>query len=138
MRFATIAMAAGVAGVATLAIAAVPASPLGPPPASGAGLPEGQCMILRDVGNHSVVDKNTLLVEAVGKNRGLYRFTMTNGCLKSAISSDPIGMSQVSHGGVICKPRDVTLHARSGLCAVDSIARLTPDEAAALPRKLKP
>lgn len=137
MRFATLALTACAAGVATLAFAATP-SPLGPPPASGAGLPEGQCMILRDVGNHSVVDKNTLLVEAVGKNRGLYRFTMTNGCLASAISSDPIGMSQVSRGGVICKPRDVTLHARSGLCAVDSIARLAPEEVAALPRKLKP
>lgn len=137
MRFAVLALTACAAGVATLAFAAAP-SPLGPPPASGAGLPKGQCMILRDVGNHSVVDKNTLLVEAVGKNRGLYRFTMTNGCLTSAISSDPITISQVSHGGVICRPRDVTLHARSGLCAVDSIARLAPEEAAALPRKLKP
>jgi len=137
MRFATITLAAGVAAVGTLAFAAATA-PLGPPPPSGAALAEGQCIILRDVGNHSVVDKNTLLLEAVGKNRGVYRFTMANGCLKSAISSDPIAISQVSHGGTICKARDVTLHGRSGLCAIDSIAKLTPEEAAALPRKLKP
>lgn len=132
----TLALAAGVAAVGMLA--AAPASPLGPPPPSGASLPEGQCIVLRDAGPHRVVDKNTLLLRAIGKNRGVYRLTMTNGCLRSAISSDPIGISQVSHGGTICKPADVTLHARGGLCAVDSIAKLTPQDVAALPRTLKP
>lgn len=137
MRPVTLALAAGVAAVGTFAIASA-TSPLGPPPPSGASLPEGQCLILHDVGNHSVVDMNTLLVEARGKNRGVYRFTMTNGCLKSAISSDPVGMAQVSHGGTVCKARDVTLTARSGLCAVDSIAKLSPNEVAKLPRGMKP
>jgi hypothetical protein len=132
----SLALAAGIAAVG--ALAAAPASPLGPPPASGASLPEGQCIILRDAGPHRVVDKNTLLIGAVGRNAGVYRLTMTNGCLKSAVSSDPISLSQVSHGGTICKAADVTLQARSGLCAVDSIAKLTPEEVAALPRGLKP
>lgn len=136
MKRLTLALAAGVAAVGTLA--AAPASPLGPPPASGTGLPQGQCLILRDAGPHRVVDQNTLLVGAVGQNRGVYRLTMTNGCLRSAISSDPISLSQVSHGGVICKAADVVLQARSGLCAVDSVAKLTPEEVAALPRGLKP
>ena len=131
-----LALAAGVAAVGTLA--AAPVSPLGPPPASGARLPEGQCIILRDSGPHRVVDQNTLLMGAVGPNRGVYRFTMTNGCLRSAITSDQVAIRQVSHGGTICKPQDVTLMGRSGLCALDSIAKLTPEEVAALPRGLKP
>jgi len=131
-----LALAAGIAAVGTLA--AAPASPLGPPPPSGAALAQGQCLILRDAGPHRVVDQNTLLVGAVGQNRGVYRLTMTNGCLRSAVSSDPISLSQVSHGGVICAPKDVVLTARSGLCAVDSVARLSDAEVAALPRGLKP
>lgn len=138
MKLATLTLAVGVAAVGTLALAASSASPLGPPPASGTGLPQGQCLILRDAGPHRVVDQNTLLVGAVGKNRGVYRLTMTNGCLRSAISSDPVSLSQVSHGGVICAPKDVVLTARSGLCAVDSVARLSEAEVAALPRGLKP
>lgn len=136
MKRLTLVLAASIAAGGTLA--AAPVSPLGPPPASGASLPEGQCLILRDSGPHRVVDQNTLLVGAVGRNGGVYRLTMTNGCLRSAISSDPISISQVSHGGTICKAEDVTLQARSGLCAVDSIAKLTPEEVAALPRGLKP
>lgn len=122
----------------SIAGGALAAAPLGPPPPSGTRLPEGQCIILRDAGPHRVVDKNTLLMGSTGKNRGVYRFTMTNGCLMSAISSDPLGMSQVSHGGTICAPRDVSLHARGGLCAIDSIVKLTPDEFRSLPRQLKP
>lgn len=136
VKLKTILWSAVLAG--SMAGAALAAGPLGPPPPSGARLPEGQCIILRDAGPHRVIDKNTLLMGATGKNRGVYRFTMTNGCLMSAISSDPIGMTQVSHGGTICAPRDVTLYARSGHCAIDSIVKLTPDEVRSLPRQLKP
>lgn len=135
-RIASILWSAVLAG--STASGALAAALLGPPPPSGTRLPEGQCIILRAAGPHRVVDKNTLLMGATGKNRGVYRFTMTNGCLMSAISSDPIGLSQVSHGGTICAPRDVTLQARSGLCAIDSIVKLTPDEVRNLPRQLKP
>jgi hypothetical protein len=136
MKPAPIALGLSMAVLGGLAFAAVP-SPLGPAPPPGASLPEGQCIIMRDMGNHTVVDKNTMLVATLGPRRGLYRFTMTNGCLMSAISSDPISIRQVG-GGKICKPKDIALTARSGVCNVDSIVRLTPQEVAALPRRLRP
>lgn len=135
ITFALAAAAAAAAG--TLALAAAAPSPLGPPPADGAALPKGQCILARDLGNHSVVDQNTLLWDAGGKSSGTYRVTMRNGCLRSAISSDPIGIRQIG-GDTICGPKDVVLTARSGLCDVASIVKLTPEEAAALPRKLRP
>jgi hypothetical protein len=126
------------AAVAALAcIGAAGPSPLGPPPPSGTGLPEGQCLLTHEMGNHTVVDQNTLLLDAFGRSKGVYRVTMSNGCLRSAVSSDPIAVRQVG-GGRLCNPRDVELHARSGFCRIDSIVKLSPDELAALPRRLRP
>lgn len=120
-----------------LIAAAAAASVLGPPPAAGTGLPEGQCLLTHEMGRHSVADQRTLLVDAVGRSRGVYRFTMSNGCLRSAVSSDPIGLEQVG-GGRICAPKDATISIRRRFCAVDSIVKLTPEQADALPRRLRP
>ena len=89
------------------------------------------------MGNHSVVDQNTLLIDAFGRSKGIYRVTMTNGCLRSAVSSDPIQIRQVG-GEKICAPKDITLIARSGLCDIASIVKLTPEELAAVPKRLRP
>jgi len=137
MKGATLALAAAVAATGTLALAASPTPALGPPPPSGAALPKDQCIVGRDLGNHSVIDQNTLLLGGVGRSRGIYRVTMRNGCLRSAITSDPIGIQQVG-GEKICAPKDVALTARGGLCAIDSIVKLTPEEVAALPRGTRP
>jgi hypothetical protein len=118
-----------------LAILASAAAPLGPPPAAGTALPKGQCLISRELGRHSVVDKNTLLLRSFGRQSGTYRLTMTNGCLRNAISSDPISLQD---DGAFCKPSEIVLMARGGKCAVDSIVKLSEDEVAALPRKLRP
>jgi hypothetical protein len=134
-------MRIAIAAVLTLAAAASFAAsaplPLGPPPPQGTGLPKDQCIVDRDLGNHTVVDKNTLLLSATGRNKGTYRLTMGNGCLLSAISSDPVGIRYVG-GDKICTPNDLVLTARGGLCDVVSIVKLSPQEAGALPRKLKP
>jgi hypothetical protein len=135
MKLATIVLA-GVATAAagTVALAAKP-SPLGPPPPAGTRLAPGECIPHHDLRNHSVVDKKTMLFDVRGKS--LYRFTMRNACLTSAISADPIGM-RLTGSSSICKPSDVDITARSGICIVDSIVKLTPEEVASLPRKLKP
>jgi hypothetical protein len=135
VKIVTTVLAAGLAAVGTLALAA--ASPLGPPPPAGTALPKDQCIVDRDLGNHTVVDQNTLLVDATGRSRGVYRLTMGNGCLRSAVSSDPINIRYFG-GDKICGPNDLALTARSGLCDVVSIVKLTPEQAAALPRRLKP
>ncbi|MBL8772357.1 MAG: hypothetical protein JNK30_13330 [Phenylobacterium sp.] len=124
------------AGAVSVAVAAAP-SPLPPPPPSGASLPKGQCVLTHELGNHVVVDQDTLLLDGFGRSKGVYRVTMKNGCLRSAVSSDPLAIRQVG-GGRLCAPRDVEIRARSGFCAIDSIVKLSPDEVAALPRRLRP
>ena len=136
MKRITLALSIGVAAIGTLAVAAS-TSPLGPPPPAGTGLAKDRCIVDRDLGNHSVVDQNTLLWNAVGRSGGVYRVTMRNGCLRSAVSSDPIEVRQVG-GGRICAPKDLRIVARSGLCDIASIVKLTPEEAAAVPKRLRP
>lgn len=135
MKLAVIALALAAAGAA--AAAAPLEAPLGPPPASGAALPDDQCLLTHEIGRHSVAAPNTLLVDGFGRSEGTYRITMANSCLRGAVSSDPIGLRQTGRGK-ICKPKDVDLRARGGHCVIDSIVKLSPAEAAALPRKLKP
>ena len=134
MRFATIALAAGAVAVGTAAIAAK-LSPLGPAPPSGTGLAAGDCILSHDIRNHSIVDKNTMLMEVFGK--GIYRVTTHPACFMNTISSDPIGFHNVGKSK-ICKAKDLGLVARGGFCNADSIVKLSPEEVATLPRKLKP
>ncbi len=131
------AIAAALTLAAASSLAAAAPAPLGPPPPTGTVLSGDQCILDRDLGNHTVVDKNTLLMDARGRSKGLYRLTMGNGCLSSSISSDPLGIRYIG-GDKICAPKDLVLTSRGGLCQVVSIVKLTPSEVAALPRKLKP
>lgn len=126
-------LALGLCAISSIAFATT--SPLGPPPPAGTALPKGQCLVTRDLGRHAVVDKNTLLIRSHGRASGVYRITMTNGCLKSAISSDPIRMQD---DGSFCGPADISLFARGGQCAVQSVVRLSSAEVAALPRQFRP
>lgn len=135
MRLVIVAVAAAAATVGTVAVAAR-TSPLGPPPESGAALPKGQCLRTADMGNHIVVDKNTLLLG--GRRSAVYRVTMRSACLNGAVSSDPIGLRSPPGQAVICKPSDLDLRIRGGLCFADSIVQLTPEEVALLPRGMKP
>jgi len=138
MRLATIALTLGVTAAGG-AIAAKP-SPLGPPPPSGAGLPTGQCFRSQDIRNHTIGDRSTLLLNVRGKES--YRVTMKGSCLAGATSSDPIVTRSPPGSTIICKPIDMDVSISKGgfatPCIVDSIVRMSPDEIAALPKKLKP
>lgn len=129
-------IAALAAAAAALATAAV-ASPLPPAPPSGSALQKGECLLTHEMGRHSVVDEKTLLVSGFGRSKGTYRLTMRSGCLRGAVSSDPISVRQTGKSA-ICKPQDVDLMVRGGVCIVESIDKLSPDQLAALPRRLKP
>jgi hypothetical protein len=130
-----VAACAGAVGAA--ALAAQP-SPLPPPPARGTALPSGQCILSRDIRNHSIADRHTLLFDV---NNEIYRVTVSNNCLAAATSSDPLVLR---HPGVsyICNPIDLDVAVSKGgapsRCIIDSIVKLTPEQAAALPKKLKP
>ena len=137
MRLVIIALAA--TAVSSPVLAAKP-SPLGPPPASGTGLPTGQCIRSSEIRNHTIADKNTMLIDVNGK--ATYRVTMSGGCLAGAISSDPIITRNPPGSSIICRPIDMDVAISKGgfasQCIVDSIVKMTPEEVAALPRKLKP
>lgn len=134
LRLTTAALAfAALAAAGATALASTTA--LGPPPPAGTALPKGQCLVTRDLGRHAVLDKNTLLIRSYGRASGVYRITMSNGCLKSAISSDPIRLQE---DGSFCGPADISLFARGGQCAVQSVVKLNDAEIATLPRGARP
>ena len=145
MKLAIVALAASAAALSTAALttgalAAKPPALTTPAPPSGAGLPAGQCFRSSDIRNHTIADRNTLLIDVRGKET--YRITMNGGCLAGAISSDPIITRQPPGSSIICKPIDMDIAVSRGgfpsLCIVDSIVKMSPEEVAALPRKLKP
>lgn len=145
MRLGIVALAASaaalsVAAVSTVALAAKPPVLATPAPPSGTGLPPGQCIRSSDIRNHTIADRNTLLVSARGKDT--YRITMSGACLAGAMSSDPIITRSPPGSPIICKPIDLDIAiSHSGFpsqCIVDSIVKMSPEEVAALPRKLRP
>jgi len=103
--------------------------------APGATLSGDDCILLQDVRNHTVVDQNTMLLDVFRK--GVYRVTTAQACFRSAVSSDPIRFDTRGREK-ICKAEHLGLSGRSGWCGAQSIVKLTPEEVAALPRKLKP
>lgn len=139
MRLVIIALAASAAAIGTAAVAAKP-SPLSPTPASGVGLATGQCFRSSEIRNHTIGDRSTLLIDVQGK--GAYRITMKGSCLAGATSSDPIITRSPPGSTIICKPIDMDVAISKGgfatPCIVDSIVKMTPEEVAALPKKLKP
>jgi hypothetical protein len=120
-----------------------PAPPPGPPPpplAFGERLPPEACFRTADIRNHTIGDDRTLYVDVHG--RGVYRIEMNGACLAGAVSSDPIILRQPPGSSLVCRPIDIDLSiSRGGFatpCLVRGMVRLTPDEVAALPPKLRP
>lgn len=145
MRLAMIALAVTAAAVSTVAVAplalAAKTSPLATPaPPSGAGLAPGDCIRSTEIRNHTIADRQTLLIDVRG--RDTYRVTMVGSCLAGALPSDPIITRSPPGSMIICKPIDMDIAiGRDGFasrCIVDSIAKMSPEEVAALPKKLKP
>lgn len=140
MKLVIVALAASAAAVSTAAIAAKPSPLATPAPASGAGLSGGQCFRSHDIRNHTIADRNTLLIDVAGK--GAYRVTMSGACLAGALRSDPIVTRSPPGSTTICKPIDmdvgISKNGFSTPCIVDSIVKMSPAEVAALPPKLRP
>ena len=140
LAFIGLAAAASVVAVASAAIAAKEESPLPPPPPDGTGLPKGQCIRSHDIKNHTVADRNTMLINV--NNRATYRVTVSAACLGGAVSSDPIITREPPGRNFICRPIDMDVSVVTGgfdsPCIVRSIVKMTPEEVAALPKKLRP
>ena len=72
----------------------------------------------------------------------IYRIDLAHRC-SSLLSQEGIVLTPTGGNNLICTPLDVDLRARdlggsSTPCMIKSISRLTPEEAAALPAKVKP
>lgn len=139
MKLALTALAA--AGAALAACAPYEPAPGAPGVDAAASAPAaGQCFRVQDMRNHTIGDNRTLYVDMLGGDT--YRITMKGSCLVGAISSDAIVTRQPPGSSIVCKPIDLDLSMhRDGFtvpCIVDSIAKMTPEEVAALPPRLRP
>lgn len=103
--------------------------------------PGSQCFRMSQIRNHTKADSQTLYF-SVGA-RDVYRLDMSGACLAGASSSDPLIMETVGGTDLICRPIDLSLKVKLGgvgvsPCIIKAITKLTPDQVAALPPKVKP
>ena len=96
----------------------------------------GKCFWTRDLRNHTVGDAHTLYFDVNG--RSVYKVVTSNDCLAGATSSDPLVMLDRASTGQICNKMDLDIGVRDARCIVSSIAKLTPEEIAALPKHIRP
>ncbi|THD58800.1 DUF6491 family protein [Phenylobacterium sp.] len=94
------------------------------------------CFWTRDLRNHTVADPHTLYFNVGG--RDVYRVTTSGNCLAAVSSSDPIVLRDRTSSGQVCNKLDLDLGVRGARCIVSDMTKLTPAEAAALPRRIKP
>ena len=88
-------------------------------------------------GNHTT-DGNSTMYFGVSGNRSIYRATMHNNCFSGTTSSDTIVLRDRPSTGRICTALDLDVTTMTSRCIVDSLTRLTPEEVAAMPRRLRP
>ena len=81
-------------------------------------------------------DAHTLYFDVCG--RDTYRVTTSDACLAGATSSDPIVMDNTASMGRICDKMDWDIHVRGMRCIISSVSKLTPEEAKALPKHVRP
>jgi Family of unknown function (DUF6491) len=129
---------AAVLALATLAAApavsaAAPAAQADPARAST------PCFRLSDLGGHTIASSDTLYYSV--RRKEVYKFTFSGSCLAGVTTSDPLVLEPLGASSQICKPMDLNLGVAGPMsrrCIIKSIERLTPEQAAALPKKLKP
>jgi hypothetical protein len=96
----------------------------------------GDCFYMRDLRGHTVDAPRTLYLDVAG--RFTYRVEMNNDCLALATRSDPIALKSFGASRTVCKPVDLEISGPAGHCFVSKLVRLTPQEAAAVPKRLQP
>lgn len=98
------------------------------------------CFRMSDVQNHSVGDGKTLYLAVKGKQ--VYRLSMKGSCLGQPRNSDPLITETFGGTSTICRPLDLDvqmdMNGFASHCIIDKIDKLTAEEAAAIPKKLRP
>jgi hypothetical protein len=111
------------------------------PAAADAPLPKAACIRPGDIANHAMSkDRKSVFILVSGK--GVYRLDVRGACLQGAMRSDPMVFRAIGGSSRACRPADMLVGVRKGAglrpCSVDAIAKLTPDEAKALPKGERP
>lgn len=102
----------------------------------------GSCFRMSQVRNHTKGDNSTLYFDVGG--RSVYRIGMSGACLAGHTNSDPLITKTVGGTDIVCRPLDldVRIATTGGVgaspCIVKTITKLTPEQVAALPPKVKP
>ena len=120
---------AGLAGAVTSMAAATAFSAAAQPS-------KDSCFWTRDLHNHTVGDAHTLYFDVGG--RSVYRVTTSDNCLAGATSSDLIVLRDRASTGRICNALDVDISVHGARCIVSGLSKLTDEEKAALPRRVRP
>ncbi|WP_397396690.1 DUF6491 family protein [Phenylobacterium sp.] len=97
------------------------------------------CFRLSDLGGHKIASSDSLYYSV--RRKEVYKFTFSGSCLAGVTNSDPLVLEPLGASSQICKPMDLNLGVggpMSRRCIIKSIERLTPEQAEALPKKLKP
>ena len=131
-RLIVLASAAALCAAAAPALAADPAKPAAGP----------QCFRVSQIQNHTKGDAKTLYLSVKPKWQ-VYRLGMSGSCLAGVNSSDPLVLETVGGTDMVCRPLDLDLKVKVGAggltpCIIKDITRLTPDQVAALPPKVRP
>ena len=126
--------------LAALAAAALAAPALAREPAKPAG-PSNQCFRMSQIDNHTKGDDQTVYLSV--RHRDVYRLGMSGNCLAGASSNDALVMAPTAGVDLICRPLDldIKVHTNPGMlspCIIKDITKLTPEQVAALPPKIKP
>ncbi|HUZ11984.1 MAG TPA: hypothetical protein VMU93_03920 [Caulobacteraceae bacterium] len=120
--------AATAAALASLA-AAFPIAEAQPPHRGGA------CLNLGDIQGQRVANDHTVYLREGGR---IWRLGFANACADAR--NETLIMHPVANNGVICSAIELNVRVRrtGQACVADSLTRLTPEAAAALPRRDRP
>ncbi len=107
---------------------------------SAIAAPAGSCFQMSQLQN-TLPDGDQRIYARVGVH-DIYRLDLAFRC-SALLSKEGIVLIPAGGNNLICTPLDLDLRARelggsSTPCTIKSITRLTPEEAAALPRKVRP
>lgn len=133
--------AAATLGACASSYPPTPPPPPIPPSAASTGSLEDACLRTGDIDRHRVADSRTLYVRVA--NRDVFRFEMSAACLSGVGPNDPIVIRPSSGQSLACRPVDLDISVARGVggstpCIVRSMTRLTPEEVAALPDRIRP
>jgi hypothetical protein len=116
--------------------AASNAAPAADTPAPDTSPTAGACFWARDVYHHTSDGRHTLYFNV--SHRSVWRVETDGACLAAAMLSDRVELRAAAAGGQVCAPLDRDLRVRGAHCLVTEVAKLTPQEVAALPSALRP